>query len=547
MIAAQPSPLSSYRSWFTDASFDAVLLTVEGATEGQRLRFATLDSYDGQSFTIDADAASFARRPTVQDADLTVTIGPAYTGVWVPVASASGGSPRFLGSNAETLSDAYYADESLNSAMVALDTVDSGMGLVAGDSYTIASTEDTGTATLASATGGNSTISEDDYPALAAWVEQQAVGRTGADLIELVSRLRERGYLSHAARETGAGSWIDDLSARGPYTFEPVRAGHTGAHLEALFQSLLEQELRAGDDPDDALLVAAVGDDEKFAAAAAVLARYLGFESRVVVGVRLGEADPEDGVQACADTCTGANVTAWVEVRSASTEAWTALDTTPQFASTPTRIRQGESLPENATDADMPASEVIEPPSVQGEETATVPSDDEPVEETEATALRVVLIGLTLAVTLALLAAPLLVVIVAKALRRSRRRRARMPEVAVVGAWEELVDAYVDAGLEVPERLTRGELADLLERDRALTLATMADRAVFDSRPASSDAARESWRILDAERSDLSRRSSPWRRLRSLLSLRSVRRRARPAPQPVPALVHTGRRTHAQS
>ncbi|WP_062200722.1 transglutaminase-like domain-containing protein [Demequina salsinemoris] len=546
VIAAQPSPLSAYRSWFTDASYDAVLLTVSGALDGQRLRIATLDSYEGQSFTVDADAASFARRPTVQSADLTVTIGPAYTGVWVPVATASGGAPRFLGARASELADAYYADEDLDTAMLALDTVDAGLGLVAGDSYTIAATEDDGTATLATATGGDATVSEDDYPALAAWVDQQSVGRTGADLIELVSRLRERGYLSHAAREAGAESWIADLSSRGPYVFEPVRAGHTSAHVEALFQSLLDQELRAGDDPSDELLVAAVGDDEKFAASAAVLARYLGFESRVVVGIRLGQADASDGVPACDGTCTGANVTAWVEVRADSTDAWTVLDATPQFESTPTRIRQGESLPQNATDADMPASEVIEPPSVQGDETADAATDDEAAQEDEPVALRIALAGLALSLTLALLAAPLLVLPVAKVIRRSRRRRAKVPEVAVVGAWEEMVDAYVDAGLDVPERLTRGELADLLERDRALVLAAMADRAVFDLHAPTSEAARESWRLVDAERQDLARRGSRWRRLRATLSLRSVLRRARPAPQPVPALVNTGRRTHAQ-
>ncbi|WNM26921.1 transglutaminase-like domain-containing protein [Demequina capsici] len=545
VIAAQPSPLTTYRGWFADGSFDAVLLTVSGAVENQRLRLTTLDEYDGQTFHVASDTARFARQPGTQSPDITVTIGPAFTGVWVPLTSATGGAPTFLGTRADALTDAYYADPALDTSLIALDGASEGVGLTAGDSLEIEATPVTDDAAFAAASGGDATVSGDDYPALAAWVDQQGLGRTGADLEELVARMRERGYLSHAARADDATAWIADLSAKAAYTFEPVRAGHTSAKVETLFQTLLDQELRAGAGADASVLVSAVGDDEQFSAAAAVLARYLGFESRVVVGVRLGEADPADGVPACDSTCTGANVTAWVEVRSAAGE-WVPLDVTPQFQENPTRITQGESMPKNATQVDPPSSEVIEPPTVQRDEASNAAPEDQSTDPGVAKALAIVVTVVTAALGAVLLLAPLLVLPLAKRLRRRRRRHHPVAEVAMVGAWEELVDAYVDMGVEVPARLTRGELADLLGRDAAAVVATMVDHAVFAEHPPARSAGDAVWDLVDVERRTLAHEHSIWRRLGASMTPASFARRASRALPRTPALSHPGRRTHAE-
>src|SRR5690606_7355893 len=166
----------------------------------------------------------------------------------------------------------------------------SGGGLQEGDSYRIPVGAPGSSSGFVATVGGDAKLDEDTYPALAAWVEQQEVGRSGADLIDLVERLRDRGYLSHALRAGDqAADWIAELQARADYEFTASRAGHSTSRIEELFAALVEQQRRAGDDAPEPMLIAGIGDDEQFATAAALLARSLGFESRVVVRVRLGD------------------------------------------------------------------------------------------------------------------------------------------------------------------------------------------------------------------------------------------------------------------
>src|SRR5690606_24763849 len=164
-----------------------------------------------------------------------------------------------------------------------------------------------------------------------------------------IDRLRSRGYLSHALLDDeAAAGWIGVLKESEGYAFAPSYAGHSTARIEELFTSLVEQERRAGSDAAPELLVSAVGDGEQVATAAALLAEHWGLESRVVIGARLASAPEVPGIPACTDTCTGANMSAWVEVR-ASGEEWTAVDVTPQYALLPSRITEGEQLPEHPT------------------------------------------------------------------------------------------------------------------------------------------------------------------------------------------------------
>ena len=135
---------------------------------------------------------------------------------------------------------------------------------------------------MASATG---TATPDS---LRTWVDEHASGSGGAALAGLVMLVRERGYLSHAL-EVGDETplWMQSLP---DYTFQPSASGHSLARIDAMFARLLERET----DPRAAAsenFVAAVGDDEQFATAVALIARELGFPSRVVVGARLTSAD----------------------------------------------------------------------------------------------------------------------------------------------------------------------------------------------------------------------------------------------------------------
>jgi len=359
--------------------------------------------------------------------------------------------------------------------------------------------------------GTEARISADDYPQLAEWVERQAVPRTGAGLAELVERLRERGYLSHSLTDAdGAADWVAELEARAPYEFLSSRSGHSTARLEAIFADLNDQEQRAGEDADPDALVAAVGDDEQFAAAAALLARYLGFESRVVLGVRLASDEPSPGIPNCTEVCTGANLTAWVEVGS-PTGGWTALDATPQFEVAPISITDGEKLPENPTTPDQPDVEPLDPPQAQRDD-SEAPNTEPPAAAGWFEALLPVLrvVG-TVALAALLVLLPLLVLAIAKLVRRRSRRDDVVPEVSLVGAWTELVAGYVDLGYDVPEQVSRTATAQAVGRPRALALAAVVDRAVFAEHPPERSASTASWQLVDEERRELAA-AVPWNR-----------------------------------
>jgi hypothetical protein len=526
VLARQPSPLAAYRGWFAGAAYDAELFRVTGAAGLDRVRIATLDDFDGEAFRVStgADAASAARftrvpRSAGDDAVATITIGAGYSGIWVPLGEVGEVAPIFTGPNAEQLADGYYADAALDAAVVVTDS--SGGGLREGDSYRIPASEPNPETGFASTVGGDAKLDQDAHPALAAWVELQDVGRSGADLIELVDRLRARGYLSHAVRAGDeASEWIAALQARADYEFTASRAGHSTGRIEELFASLVEQQRRAGDDAPEQLLIAGIGDDEQFATAAALLARQLGFESRVVVGVRLGDAGADTGVEPCREVCTGANVTAWAEVRGAS-GGWVTLDATPQFAEAPSTVSPSEQPPRNPTVPRDPAAEVLDPPAAESDDRSTSP----PAETTETSWLDAVLpIVVTVAVSLlalALLALPVLVFPIAKAARR-RWRRTASPEVAMVGAWQELLDHYVDYRQAVPRGLTRTETADAVRHPGALELAELVDRAVFAEHAPTGSDGDASWRLVDEERRRLAREAGFWRRVRAFLTPASL-------------------------
>lgn len=533
VLRDQPSPLAAYRSWFAGDAYDSELFTVGGDTSSlDRIRIATLDTYSGDLFEV-GSATRFSRlprtTPTGPSSQLTITIGDGFDGPWVPVPTGISAAPTFTGSRADILADGFYIGESDATAIDTALAADGAYGLRPGDTYTVFGVPvDTGDA-LASATGGDSLIPVDAYPALVDWVEAQEVPRTGAGLADLVQRLTDRGYLSHSLTDgASATGWISDLSKRAAYAFQPSYAGHSTARVEELFTQLNDQQQRAGADADDALLVSAIGDDEQFATAAALLGRYFGFDSRVVVGVRLAAAGAEPPVEPCVDgVCTGANVTAWAEVLT-PTGTWAPLDSSPQFSVAPTTIAVGEQLPENPTVPDQTNTEVVTPPAAQ--------RDDSDGADAPPTALpgwlEVLLpilgkVGMG-SLLLVLLLLPAAVLFFAKAFRRRSRRDAPVPEVSIVGAWDELVDTYVDNGVELTRNRTRASIAAEIGRPAAVSLATVVDRAVFAENPPGRDASDAAWQLVDEERAVLTRASTRMERIRAGLNPASFLRHLDP-------------------
>ena len=548
VLQRQPSPLAGYRLNFAGAGYDAPLFSLSSTAGISRIRIATLDTYDGLTFHVGDSAAAerFARQPGFQDSRTEITILGGYTGVWVPMVDAVGGAPRFEGQRAEKLADAYYASKSLDAAVVVTGDADAGIGLLPGDKYSVGTAVSTGDITsLASVTGVDPLICADSYPGLAQWVESQGTGRTGADLEALVAHLRERGYLSHSTFEdAAAASWVAALKSDSPYVFAPSRSGHSAARVDELFTAMLDQQRRAGLGASPSQLVAAVGDDEQFATAAALLARYLGFESRVVIGVLVGTSNDASAVPACADVCTGANVTAWTEVRGAD-GTWVALDATPQHETVPTRIEQGKRLPENPTEVVQPGSKVLEPPSSQSDATESANSNTSkaPVSSSRTAATLITVLAAALAVVL--FALPIAVFPVFKVMRRRWRRHADVAEVSIVGAWEELLDTYTDLGISIPRGLTRAELGDVLDRPAVAELAAAVDTAVFGEHPPGVEASAATWDLLTAERRSVRAAAPITRRVRATMTPASFVRtlRAHRHTQSSPRLA--GRTAHA--
>ena len=538
-LSREVSPLAEYRALFADDRADDVIFTVtaDGERTPERVRLATLDTYDGEVFRSGADAASrFVRLPSALDpgagAPITAEIEVGeYDGIWMP-ALGRVATVRFEGDRADALTDQFYYNADLAAAVQTADG-----GLATGDRYTVEGVEPALPA-LSSLTAPGAP--DDGAPAapenLSRWVERHAAGEGGAALEGLVSLLRERGYLSHAL-EIGepAPVWMSDLP---DYRFQPSAAGHSLARIDDMFDTLLERE----SDPraaETGNYVAAIGDDEQFAVAVALIARELGFPSRVVVGTRL--ASPDTGVSVCdAGVCRAQDVSAWTEVQGGDGR-WVPIDVTPQYAQSPSLEVTEQRDPENVTEVLPDPVEEVVPPDPTQEDSARDAADDEQQGLDLAwlwPILRVT--GLVLLVLL-LVFGPFLAIILAKALRRRGRRRRGDAATRVASGWDEYVDAAVDAGRGAPASLTRSEFAAALDAPAGRALAATADRAVFSRSDLSEAEARAFWQGVDAERRRLRRERGFWRGLAATVSLRSFIRHLSPGGDS-PRTVERGKR-----
>ena len=536
VIRDQPSPLASYRASKRDAAFDEPLISVtsDGALP-HALRFAVLDAYDGTDFRVSEEAAGrFTRFPSgdapAEPSNVTVEIAAGHEEIWTPTAFL-GNPPRFHGERAADLSDAFYVNRETSAAI----TVPEGEGLVAGDAYT-AEMEAVDPPAVPERPAAEAPLFDlEQTPEIAEWLSTQDVGNAGSDLVELIDRLRDRGYLSHSISDDEV-AWLAPLQEEFGTRFESSAGGHSLARVEMLFSQLNAQQRAAGDDAPETALVAGIGDDEQFATAAALIARALGFESRVVVGVRLADAGANSseagvpGIPACTGTCTGQHLAAWIEVRGDS-GPWAPIDVTPQAEIRPQTLEEGEQLPEFPTVPEEHEAQEVDPPLGLGDQndSAEDPGDDQaagwwwPV-------LRIV--GLSLA-ALIFAALPFLFLPLAKRRRARVRRGESNPELRGLGAWNEMVDRAADARVPVPEGATRTQIGAALGTKPAIWAAREVDRAVFSPGGISEPDADMLWEAALADRAERRSSMTRWQRLREVYSVRSygVRRRSGGAKQ----------------
>ena len=522
------SPLTQYRTNFTDLRSGTVLFRVDttSATGADRVRLATLSHYDGETYRAvdprgDVDAGRYLRVPARLDAGdgaqvtAEIRIGQ-LSGIWLPTLGRVE-SVAFEGTRASALADSfYYSGAAWGGVQVA------GGGVRAGDAYTVtAVVPPAGDLRQTDAPGARADGIEAPE-SLQRWVAEHVQGSGGAALAGLVDLLRERGYLSHAVSidPTAPPTWLSEIAG---YTFEPSASGHSLARIDDLFRALLDREAEVGE--ADQSLVAAVGDDEQFSVAVALIARELGFPARVVVGARLTS---NDGLRTCdAGACRGGDIVAWTEVQSDAGD-WVPVDVTPQSAVAPQTDLTLQRDPQNETEVRPEnAEEVVPPDPVQQDAPATNDPDEQTVADLTGFWAVLRVSGIVL-VAAGLILGPFAVIVAAKALRRRKRRRDDDPTARIIAGWDEYVDAAVDFGRPAPHAQTREETAADYATPRGIVLADRADRAVFARDAVTAAESEEFWRIVDEERRVFSERESVWRSVIAAVSLRSFTREISP-------------------
>lgn len=277
---------------------------------------------------------------------------------------------------------------------------------------------------------------------------------------------------------------------------------------------------------DQLLSVTRSGSPEQYAAAFALLARALGFPSRIVVGYS-GAPSAAGGEV----SYTTRDLTVWPEVELAGI-GWVPFPADPAVGKgssspAPAPGALGEALHEQQTvNSTPPPRAAPEHPSA-APQTAGV-AGRPPSGPDWLTLLVTVVVALTAAAGLAVGA-----VLLAKARRRRRQRRSGDALQRIRGSWQFVVDRVEETGVEVPPVLTREETADRVGdalgsscRAPVAVLAPLVDAAVYDRRrPPAPDQVDAAWQQAQALDVELRRALSPGRRLRATLSVAVWRRR----------------------
>jgi len=487
-----PSPLSGFRHYLRDGEADRPQLTIQGLPTGARVRIATLDTYDGVVYAVggddvDASSGTFVRIPQAVDrsrdagrpVNVRVTVD-GYGGVWVPTIGDVS-SVTFTGSDAAALGDSYFYNETTGTAADL-------RALRRGDAYDLTGVLPTQPTTrqLTSATPGAAQVPR---PAvipqdLAGHLDTYVQGETtpGSRLLAAIDGMRQEGYISHG------------LGGAEP----PSRSGHAADRIAELFT-----------DPQ------MIGDAEQYAVAGALMARQLGFPARVVFGFAPGRSGGSV-------TVDGSDITAWIEVDTAE-YGWVAIDPVPPVRPIP------EEKPQDPNKVARPESIVPPPPDKadpnldQSTPDTSKDSSDGP-NQALLILLQVLRVAAWVLAALAILVAPFIVVIAAKARRRRLRRTAATPIERIRGGWDEFADTALDHGFEPPPAATRSEVAGTVDLLPARVLAAVADRAVFAPGEADPREADRVWDAVRELRASLDDGLTRHRRLLALVSLRSLGR-----------------------
>jgi hypothetical protein len=254
-----------------------------------------------------------------------------------------------------------------------------------------------------------------------------------------------------------------------------------------------------------------VGSAEQFSAAFAVLARAAGLPTRVAVGYLLRPGQR----QGDAYRVTTHDAYAWPEVHLQG-YGWVPFEPTPPVE-VPNPPRD-QALTLQSVDRAQGATVTVPGPRAR----AAAP----------VTALDVAaIVAVAVAVAIVVL---LILVVLLKSLRRRRRSRNGPPERRVLGAWREVTDRLIEAGVRVPASRTGSEVArDLAGSPAApvarhvVELAPLVAGAVFAFDEADESAAQRAWLLESRIRRELRPTLPVAVRLRAMIDPRPLLPRLR--------------------
>ncbi len=491
-----PSPLTDFRKYVKTMS-KSTLFTVQGLPEGQRIRLAALDSYNGMVFTVDPESSgsyspvgdstqirsgsSQAQRPAGK---LQITVD-GYSGVWVPgggkLESIDLGGPR----SDELARSLFYSSDA--------ETMLSSQGLQQGDKYSMnvqfplaPGDEELSDAKL----GGLRMPKLANVPPMAGTKAVDFIGASKGDLNRIRSletALSTGGFLSH-----GTEGEPQSLS------------GHGAGRITSLLSA---KEM--------------IGDDEQFAAAMVLMAREQGIPARVVMGFYPSQYNPAQPV-----AITGADVHAWVEIN------YEGLGWVP-FNPTPTK--NDEPTPPEKEPKAVPQPQVLQPPppaqKVPDLPPQTAPDPQALQEQPQNLIAQYGQIILVIAIALGsilVLLAPFLLIALLKKRRRTKRATTGSTSQRIDGGWQELLSAATDHRVMPQTGATRRENAAVLAAgfssldEQAHALARKADEANFSARQPTEAEVKEYWEEVQRQSAAMGEKMSTWQKLRAKYSPRSL-------------------------
>ena len=468
------SPLARYRDYYKNHKGD-VLFTIEGLPGGEPLvRLATMDTFDGLVWNVVTDnvsTSSSAFRPAPASASggaLRVTVGN-YAGPWIP----SVGRPTGATMDQNAAPDA-ERELLINTATGSLAEYGNARK---GDVYLIdwSPRPDRNNDLLGASVDPTVKVPTIQFPPIEKLDEiaQRFVseGSAGSDFdraVALEKGFREEGFFN------------DGLD---PKAFGASASGHGAKRLA----DLAADESRM------------VGNDEQYASAMAYAALRVGLPARVVLGFE------KTGV---GGAVTGDDIAAWVEIPFEG-HGWVPFDPTPPEDQTPPPLKDSPD-PVPQPYVVQPPVLPLEPADIQG-----VPPEGAGRDLSDKLWEIILLIlgALWLVVKVLLVLSPLWLVLLAKTLRRRRRRGAHDPMDRITGGWREFSDRARDLGARIPAGHTRHEtsivLAQKFPQTQATPLAAQTDSHVFGPGEPSPEEVEAYWLDVDSAL-DRMRADVPW-------------------------------------